>query len=123
VADMARILEAAARAEEAGTAGQVRELIDLLTGGRIDLEQRGEPAAGRGWLLGRFRGRLTEAITARVAGRAVAGAGGEGPHVEIDFRDDDPPVAPAVVAEIQRLYTDDVLIKEIARRLKMNRNA
>jgi len=45
--------------------GVVRELIDRLTGGRIDLEQAGEPRPQRGWLRGRFRYRLVEALTAR----------------------------------------------------------
>ncbi|MDB5313415.1 MAG: Recombinase [Gemmataceae bacterium] len=53
VAGLPDILAGAADDPSPESAGPVRELIDRLTGGRIDLEQAGERRARRGWLRGR----------------------------------------------------------------------
>jgi len=122
LARMPEILSLAADGESAETAGLVRELIDRLTGGRIELEQVGERKAQQGWLRGRFRFQLVSALTAAVAGRAVGDQEADGTVIEIEYRDDELSFAPDVVADVKRLYTANMMIKEIAGRLGLNRN-
>lgn len=122
IARMPEILALAAEGESAESAGLVRELIDRLTGGRIELEQVGERKAQRGWLRGSFRFQLISAITVAVAGRAVGDQEADGTVIEIDYRDDEPSFAPAVVEDVKRMYGENMLIKEIAQRLGLNRN-
>ncbi len=67
------------RGDRQGT--QVRQIIDLLTGGRIELFQCGEPKAQRGWLQGRFRLHLLTGLVQTLAGAAPPeDPGGVGHH-------------------------------------------
>src|SRR5206468_722928 len=50
----------------------IRELIDLCTGGRIELFQKGIRTNKRGWLEGRFTNHLVVAVMHRLAGIAIA---------------------------------------------------
>ena len=122
IAGMADILAGAAENASAETAGLVRELIDRLTGGRIDLEQMGERRAQQGWLRAQVTVQLLGTAAARVVGRAVGKADAHAKTIEIDYRDDSPTFAPDLVEEVKRLYAANTMIKEIARRLELNRN-
>ena len=62
------ILMAAAQSTSEEAEGAAREIIRLLTGGRIDLYQCGERKAQRGWLQGRFTIRLLDFMVERVSG-------------------------------------------------------
>ena len=119
--ELPEILEAAAVNPAHGSAGLVRDLIDRLTGGRINLEQAGEQRSHGGWLRGRFRFRLVEALTARLTGVGVLEAEGER-DVVIDYRPDPVVLPAATIAEVVRLYQEGILVKEIGRRLGKNRN-
>ncbi|MDB5308826.1 MAG: Recombinase [Gemmataceae bacterium] len=120
--ELADVLVAAANESDAAGSGQVRAVIDLLTGGRIDLVQAGEPKRRRGWLRGRFHCRLLETVSAKAVGVEISDDSGER-EIEIDFRNVPESVPTSVVAEVATLYESGVLVKEIARRLEMNRNA
>ena len=122
IAELADVLVGAAAGPSPESAGPVRELIDRLTGGRIDLEQAGEPRARRGWLRGRFRLRLVEAMTAPLSGVEVPADGDDGPEVTIDFRRDSDGVPAGVVTEVTALYEAGILVKVIARRLGLARS-
>ncbi len=52
---LAGLLESAASGPSDEDARAAREVVELLTGGRIDLEQMGERRRHGGWLRGRFR--------------------------------------------------------------------
>ncbi len=110
--DLARILEEAA--ESGGEEGPARELLTLLTGGRIDLEQRGERSARRGWLRGRFRADLVGRLASRATG-AEAVQEGEGVEVVIDYRES--AAAEGLTDRAKALYDEGLLIKEISVRL------
>ena len=55
----------------------VREIIKLLTGGRIELFQQGERLQHRGWLQGRFTVRLLDVLGERAAGGADRSRSGD----------------------------------------------
>jgi DNA invertase Pin-like site-specific DNA recombinase len=116
--EMADILAAAAQAE--GAAGPAREIVEMLTGGRIELEQQGLRRAHRGWLRGRFQVRLLTCLHARATRRA--GAGRDEPDVEvtIDYR---APSSLADEADRAKLWYDEGLLnKQIAQRMGCARN-
>jgi site-specific DNA recombinase len=116
IEDLARILEEAA--SSGSEDGAARELIELLTGGRIDLEQRGERSAQRGWLRGRFRCDLVGRLASRACG-TQAGPGGEGVDVVVDYRDS--PLDEGLGERAKALFDEGLLIKEIAARLGASR--
>jgi len=66
--ELANILTTASLSTCEEEQGSAREVIRLLTGGRIDLYQQGERAAQRGWLQGRFTIRLLDFLVERVSG-------------------------------------------------------
>jgi DNA invertase Pin-like site-specific DNA recombinase len=82
--DLAEIFAAAARGDSLDVA-QVREIIDAITGGRIEMYQQGERAAKRGWLQGRFKVRLLDFLVEKASGVPPAEAG-EAIEVTIDYR-------------------------------------
>jgi transposase len=99
--------------------GPTREAVELLTGGRIELEQAGEKKAQRGWLRGRFRTRLLEVALSRLTGVTPI-AEGDGVEVVIDYRE--PTEAERWADQAKELYDRGLLIKAIADELKINRN-
>jgi len=66
------LVEVLMRACAGGTeqAGRVRQIIELTTGGRIDLHQQGERRAKHGWLQGRFSNRLISSVAQLITGVA-----------------------------------------------------
>ena len=111
--DLGRILEEAATDSGEGQ-GAAREVIELLTGGRIDLEQQGERKSHRGWLRGRLRVDLVHCLAAR-AGQKDLEMGGEGVEVVIDYRE--PTETEALAEPAKALFDEGLLVKEIADRL------
>lgn len=118
VEGMAGVLVAAAGGPQAEDVGAVRQLIDLLTGGRIEVAQAGEPRAKGGWLVGRFGCPLLEALTGWLGGRPVPGAGSEEVRVEYRAGPD-----PSVAARVTELYRQGMLVKRIAGEVGLGRNA
>lgn len=122
VRELEDVLVAAAAGAVSTTSGTVRELIDRLTGGRIDLEQAGEARPQRGWLRGRFRYRLVEAITGRLTGVAISGDGAPGADVVVEYRADPETVPADVAAAVAAAYEAGALEKQIARDLGLPRS-
>ena len=120
LARMAATLEQAARDGGPTSAATVREIVELITGGRIDLEQQGECRSHGGWLQGRFRLHLVEALTDHLLGFRTDARSDAGTEVLIDFRD--PTEAESLAEKVKALWDQGLLIKEIAETLKTGRN-
>jgi DNA invertase Pin-like site-specific DNA recombinase len=118
IIQMGQVLEDAALQTDENLA-PARELIDLLTGGRIDLEQQGERRPQRGWLRGRFRVRLLTAVVSKLAGVALS-ADGDGVEVTIDYRE--PTEAEQWADRVKERYDRGQLINVIAAELGIRRN-
>jgi hypothetical protein len=118
--DLGTLLTKAAIHVDPAVAGRVRELIERLTGGCINLSQAGDPAAHRGWLQGRFRLRLLTTVVGGILETGIGADGDDDPEVVIDYRLADR--AEELADAVKELYDQGLLIKEIARRLRINRN-
>src|SRR5262249_30314146 len=88
--------------------GRAREILRLLTGGRIDLFQQGERKAQRGWLQGRFRVRLVNCFVNEALGLSASDVDG-GIEVVIDYRD-----TSALVAQAKELADQGLCNWQIA---------
>ena len=99
--------------------GQARRIIEILTGGRIELFQMGERKAQRGWLQGRFRIRLLSFLIERVTGVRPLGRD-EGIEVVIDYRE--PPAFIAQSEKAKALYDTGMMNAKIAIELGCARN-
>jgi hypothetical protein len=117
--ELAVILQAAAAGESDAAAGAVRELIESLTGGRIELFQKGERQARRGWLQGRFRVRLLRFAVEKMVG-GQTGVDDRGVEVVIDYKEPSPFEAEAERAKA--LYDQGLRNSQIAATLGRGRN-
>jgi site-specific DNA recombinase len=113
------ILISAAERGEDEDGSRVREVIDLLTGGRIELFQCGEPRSHGGWLQGRFRAGVLDGLVRTLTG-ATADAGQDAPVISIDYREPTP--SEAWADRVKELYDRGMLIKAIAKELGISRN-
>lgn len=119
IAKLHDVLLRAASGGDPEDAGAVRRLLEVVTSGRIELEQMGERRAQRGWLRGRFRLDLI---------RTVLSQDGVGIHVPaskpieivIDFR----PrlVAEQYVTQVMELHEQGMLLTAIGNRLGIDRH-
>lgn len=116
-------LTAAAASDDPEVIAQARRMLELVTEGRIELEQQGERAAKKGWLRGRFRVRLLSYLVEQCGGDAV---GDEGVEVTVDFRRASPLDEQADAAwrlkEAARLKGEELLNIEIAEQLGYSRS-
>jgi hypothetical protein len=92
-----------------------RDILEMLTGGRIDMYQQGEPKAMRGWLQGRFTVRLLDVLVEKLAGVRRADSG-EVIEVMIDFKRSRKTDTDADGA--MRQWLDGHMNKEIAKNLE-----
>jgi predicted site-specific integrase-resolvase len=84
--EMDTILVKAAEGADASEMGRVRDVVTLLTGGRIDLFQQGDRSKQKGWLQGRVSLRLVNCIVQRITqGQQVVGDDA-GLEVTIDYK-------------------------------------
>ena len=116
---MGEILSTAGQSRTVDEIARVRQVVKLLTGGRIELTQQGERQAQRGWLQGRFRLRCLASVVAPALGLPASEAD-EGVEVTIDFRE--PAEAEQWADRVKQLYDEGLLIRSIATRLSINRN-
>lgn len=105
------ILSAAADGVTSEETADARAIIELLTGGRIDLYQMGERAPKRGWLQGRFHIDVVSALATKITGVRPL-ASGTRFEVVIDFKRDQ--LVAKQAEEAMRLYSEGKLGKEIA---------
>jgi site-specific DNA recombinase len=117
--NMDQILTACASGGCEETVSAAREIIELLTGGRIELVQRGERKAQRGWLQGRFRVGLIDAVVQKLTG-VEPSASTDGAEVTIDYRRPYPHEEEAKHA--RKLYDQGRLESQIAAALGCGRN-
>ena len=115
LAELSTVLESAATGDLEQEVAEVRELVELLTGGRIDMEQQGERTQHRGWLRGRFQFRLLPYLVARASGAEPAGRNESDPVETIDYRAATKPEE--LADEVKRLADQDLLQHEIAEAL------
>ena len=118
--ELGSILEAAAAGDSGDEAAAARGVVELMTGGRIELEQQGERKAQRGWLRGRFRPRLVRFLAARAAGVPVGGGDDAVDEVVVDYRE--PTEAEDLADRVKALYDQGKLIKEVADEMGIPRN-
>jgi site-specific DNA recombinase len=113
------ILTTAALGDDEADVGSAREIIELLTGGRIELYQMGERKAQRGWLQGRFTVRLLPYLVEALTG-APATAADDGVEIVIDFKECDSLVAQSEKA--WQFYKQGWIQKRIQRELGCGRS-
>jgi hypothetical protein len=92
--------------------GAARRIIDLLTGGRIDMYQQGERQPQHGWLQGRFHLQLVEAVADQLGLPGIVSAPEQGHLVVIDYREPDR-VIPQALRAIE-LYEQHFSCNDIA---------
>ncbi|MBL8798464.1 MAG: hypothetical protein JNM56_31505 [Planctomycetia bacterium] len=107
----------AATSNTEANAGKAREVIKLLTGGRINLYQQGERRRHAGWLQGRFSVRLLSFLTNQATGRSAAdtAVNHTASAVRIDYREQTEHEWEGQRAK--ELYDQGLMYKEIAARL------
>ena len=119
ISNLEAVLIAVARGNYPEDVGALRQILELMTGGRIELEQVGERRAYRGFLRGRFRLCLLMAVQER------GGFGGAILHqdpveVVIDFRD--LLVAERHIEQAKEMWDAGTLITTIAEELGIDRH-
>jgi hypothetical protein len=119
IAQFSETLSAAAQADSESDTSRAREIIDLLTGGRIELIQRGESKAHRGWLQGRFHLRLLAGVVEEFTGVKPTDNMAE-PVITIDYREPTP--TECWSDRVKELFDSGKLIKAIAAELGITRN-
>lgn len=112
LAEATERLTAAAISDDPEVIAQSRRILELVTDGRIELEQQGERLPQRGWLRGRFRVRLLSYLVIQCGGDAGTE---EGVEVTVDFRRPSPLDAEANAA--WNLREQGLLGVEIGERL------
>jgi site-specific DNA recombinase len=97
-----------------------RGIIEMLTGGQIEIEQMGERRRGRGWLRGRFKLRLLETTLSKLVGLNGTSDESDMPEVIVDFRED--LIAERHADDVKRLYDEGLLVTAIGERLGIDRH-
>ena len=92
-----------------------RDILETLTGGRIDMFQQGEPKPMHGWLQGRFTVRLLDVLVEKLAGVRRVDSG-EVVEVVIEFKC--PRKTDTDADEAIRQWLDGRMNKEIAEALE-----
>jgi biotin operon repressor len=120
VQNLQEVFEGAAiDAADADEVGRIREVFQLLTGGRIELVQQGERRKHGGWLQGRFRCNLLGYAVWQLTG-VIPDSEGVGCTVVVDFLP--PAIENPELQQAWELYECGHLNKEIARRLGCSRS-
>ena len=118
VRDMLQHFDDILRRAAAGQLGDdpdvARDILDTLTGGRIDMYQQGERREMQGWLQGRFTVRILDVLVEKIAGTRPAKAG-DGIEVVIDFKR--PRKTDSDADKAVRIWLDGHMSKEIATQL------
>ncbi len=108
------ILRSAATAHDASEVAAVREIIELMTGGRIEVIQRGERASHKGWLSVRFNVSCALPVFRRLA---LTHGADQSHEVVIDLVT--PTHADVQSEQVMALYRQNWLCCAIAHELKI----
>jgi hypothetical protein len=119
LAEMGDVLAVAASGAVPEDQGTARAVVEILTGGRIELTQQGERKAQRGWLRGRFRVSVLQALVGKLTG-VTAVESEDAVEVALDYRE--PTEAEQWAGRVKGLYDRGLLMKTIAAELGINRN-
>ena len=120
VDDLEGILLNVAAGKEPENAGSFRALLELLTGGRIDIVQKGESERQRGWLQATFPLLLQSAVGKHFSIAAEAPA--ETPQVVVDFREPRSTIAEDNIDRVMELFHGGMLYTAIANKLGIERH-
>jgi site-specific DNA recombinase len=114
-----QVLEAAASGADAGDRALARVIVELVTGGRIELFQCGERAQHKGWLRGEIHCDLIGNLASRLAGQNIES---EEPStlIVVEFRE--PSMLDTMAQKARALFEQGVLNVEIGRRLKCSKS-
>jgi hypothetical protein len=112
------VLTTAADGQDPASPGELRRLLEMLTGGTIVVEQMGERRACRGWLRVRIRIHLVEAC----AEHLDLPPAGPVPAKEILVDIKEPTIAEAQVEAVMALYRQGMLVTAIAESLGIDRH-
>jgi orotate phosphoribosyltransferase-like protein len=118
--DLSTVMLEAAQGESGEAMASAREILQLLTGGRIELFQQGERKAQRGWLQGRFHVQLLPYLLDRTTGVHGGTRDGTGVEVVLDYREPVPYEAESERAKA--LYDQGLMHRQIAAALGCGRN-
>ena len=118
--ELGGILAAAAGGESVEEVETAREIVKLLTGGRIELYQQGERKAQHGWLQGRFRVWLLPYLVGKAAGGQGGVCDDQGIEVTIDYRE--PAEIDGEAEPAKELYDQERMNCQIAAALGCGRN-
>ena len=78
------VLQRAAAGQISDDQDTARDILEALTGGRIEMYQQGERKETHGWLQGRFTVRVLDVLVEKLTGSGTAK--GEEVEVVIDFK-------------------------------------
>ena len=119
LAGLADTLARAADGTDPADAGDLRALLEEVTGGRIEVEQAGERRKCRGWLVGRFVPRLLPVALSRLPALGTPSANA-GEELVIEFREE---TTPAKLADrVKKMADRGMLLTAIADELGIDRH-
>jgi DNA invertase Pin-like site-specific DNA recombinase len=117
--ELADILVGASVGRDPADAGTVRAILELVTGGRIDIIQVGEKRKFKGWPEARFRPRILEMALSRLnAGACFDDAAL--PEISILIRADT--IASRYADQVHELAEQGMLLTGIAEKLQIERH-
>jgi len=114
-----QILLGASAGIDAEQQGLARGIVELVTGGRIELTQCGERVQHQGWLEGRFQCDLVAILASQLAGQRIESLD-PASTVVIEYRE--PSTLDEKARQARELFDQGVLNVEIARRLKCSKS-
>ena len=97
-----------------------RRIIDLLTGGQIDLYQMGERRQNKGWLQGRFVVDVVSAVSSQLTGLTADAEQRQGKEVIIDYKAEK--LIDRQAEEAKALSDEGLLCKQIAKEMGKSRS-
>ncbi len=98
----------------------VRRIIDEVTGGQIDVYQKGENKPGRGWLQGRFSVDIISVVTHQLTGIRLIEDPQRSVEITIDFRAESQLDREA--EQVMALAQEGMCYKTIAKTMNRHRN-